>query len=248
MRDLLEAHKFRNEVTGTVAEIRQRVEHAASREIEGSRQALQQRATELERQFAFVQALVPKLEKPPASMLDRNSDDYDPEGYHFLMRGHTELQEAYTRAQGFLTEAQQQQQQDAAQRHQRYVADNARELLAKVPELGDPARAKAFAGEVKSYLTEMGFAEAEIAGVTDWRLFVVLKEAMAHRAAKAKGAPKPKEAGARPRLVRQGERASPAKGNRGVDRRGQKDALTRLQRTGRVRDSDLEAVFGDLID
>jgi hypothetical protein len=246
--DLLEAHKFKTQVTQTVAEVRQQVEQRFARELEPVKQQVTQRAGELEQQLNFIKTLVPKLEEPPASMLDANSEDYNPDGYHFLMRAHRELQAAIGKAEGFVSQAQKERQAELQKQQAAFVQDNARKLIELMPELKDPAKSKAFAGDMKGYLADVGFSELEIAGVTDVRLFKVLRDAMAYRAAQKKGAPKPKEEGGRPRLVRGRDRPNPGKDSRGRNPQGKKAAIDRLAKTGRVGGSDLEAVFGDFID
>jgi len=246
VRDLLEAHKFKNEVGATVDQIRTNYEARATKELETFKTASAGKLKELEDGLALVQALVPKLEKPPATMLDESHEDYNPDGYHFLLRAYDEFQATLARARGIVEKANGERTQETEAKTKAAVADNLRKLLEKAPELKDQAKAKAFEADLRKTLKADGFSDEEINGLTDHRMILIARDAMLYRAAKAQGAPKVEGEKRKPRLVRSSGRTTPSPDKRGVSR--SREAVERVKRTGKVRESDLEGYWGKFID
>jgi len=85
------------------------------------------------------------------------------------------------------------QRAEAQQREYQKVLKRERELFAeKFPEIGDPMgeNSKAFREDVTSYLTEAGFNEQEIGGLSDHRTLAMIKDAVEFRKMKADSAKK----------------------------------------------------------
>lgn len=248
--DLLVAHKFRTEVSQDVQQIRERVFEHVQQELEPVKQQVIEAAKSANETMQLIKTLVPDMQPPPLSMLDPSSDDYDPQTYNQLNAMHQQYKAAMADAEGKLKTLNEQAQREAQARHQRFLDENARKLIARYPEFATPEKAKARAAAMRTFLTgkDYGFSEAEANSIIDHRMFKVIFDAMELAELKAKGKPKPKDkTTGKPRLVRAGVRRTPDKGKRsgaGPNR----EALTRLRNTGRVREADLEGTWGDLID
>lgn len=246
VRELLDAHKYKQEVNATVDQVRADLTQRGEQELTEFKTAATAKIKDLEDGIALIEALVPKLEKPPASMLDPASDDYDPDGYHFLMRAYDEFTTKLNAAKDKLGKGKGVTGKIDQAARKREVDNHLRQLLEKAPDLKDEKKAKAFTADLRKFLKGDKFSDDEINGLIDHRMILIVRDAMAHRQAKAKGPPKV-EKGKTPRLVRGRRANAPGKGKGGRSNKGNADALTRLHRTGRVADSDLEAVFGDFL-
>lgn len=247
VRDLVDAHKFKSEVTATVDQIRTKLTEDAGKALEEFRTKQSATMRELEEGLEIIKGVMGELEipAPPKTMLDPNSDDYDPDGYQYLKDTREELQAKLNKAKTALETGRKVKDEDGKKARERSVSENIHKLLEKAPELRDPAKAKAFSDQLRTTLKGDGFTDDEINDLTDYRQILLVRDAMAHRAAKAKGAPKIEGKTKPPRLVRAGARpANPTKGKGGS---GKKAALDRLQRTGRVAASDLENIWGDFV-
>lgn len=246
--DLLEAHKFRTEVSQNVQQIRERVYQHAQQELEPIKQQVIDAAKAAQETMQLIKTLVPDMQPPPLSMLDPRSDDYDPETYNQLNAMHQQYKAAMGDAEGKLKALKEQADRETLARHQRYLDDNAAKLIAKFPEFAKPETAKTKAAAMRDFLGKTyGFSPEEANAIIDHRYFSVIFDAMELAELKAKGKPKPKEnATVKPRLVRGGVRRTPDKGKRSTG--ANRGALERLARTGKVREADLEDTWGDLID
>lgn len=247
VRDLVEAHKFKSEVTATVDQIRTKLSEDAGKALEEFRTKQSATMKELEDGLAIIKGVMGELEipAPPKTMLDPNSDDYDPDGYQYLKDTREELQAKLNKAKQALETGRKTKDDDDKKARERTVGDNIRKLLEKAPELRDQAKAKAFSDQLRTTLKGDGFTDEEINNLTDYRQILLVRDAMAHRAAKAKGAPKIDAKRNPPRLVRAGARA--ANPTKGKGQGNKKAALDRLQRTGKVAASDLENIWGDFV-
>jgi hypothetical protein len=78
-----------------------------------------------------------------------------------------------------------QQRAEDARRFNGYLGEERKHLLEKMPELGDPKKAKAIQAESTAYLKEIGFSDQEIGTVVDHRLALVVRDAVAWRKSQA---------------------------------------------------------------
>lgn len=120
-----------------------------------------------------------------------------------------------------------------AQAHDAFAGEQRRALLAKMPELGDPARRKALAAELSAYAADLGFSGDEQARILDHRLVQVFHDAMLHR--RQQGL----KDGLQGKRVKPGSRTQAPMASReeGARRSGKLQALKRnALRTGRVDD------------
>ena len=182
-------------------------------------------------------------QRPPMSMLDRNSHDYDPDRYHLLnaQADATERHLGYVQQQREEALAQLTNEIQAAElQEQQQIEEKTRPgLLKDVPELADPAKQPAALTELVRYAVDSGipervFSDPDIArGVTSAQLHITWKAMQWDRmqAAKAKVTPKaPKPAAP---VVRPGVTTPKS----AVEAAQRKKALERLDRSGSVEDA-----------
>jgi hypothetical protein len=182
-------------------------------------------------------------QRPPTSMLNRNSSDYDPDTYHLLNAQADE-------AERHLSIVQQQRQQALAQFEQEVVQAEQQEqaqieektrpaLLKDVPDLSDPQKQPAALTEIVRYAVQSGipervFADPEIArGVTSAQIHLAWKAMQwdKQQTAKAKVTPRaPKPAAP---VVRPGVTTSRS----AVENAQRKKAFERLDRSGSIEDA-----------
>lgn len=249
VRDLLDAHQFKQNVTGTVDEISRQATAHYRGQVDERVRAFDTKFSEIEKSFELISGLLPNLEPPPKSMLDKSSKDYDPDQYHYLLQTQAELKEAFEAAKQKIDAAREERGKVAEKRYRDYLAEQGALLRKNHPEFGDAAKATAKFQQISDFMGKTyGFDAAEVRKVADARIFSVIMDAMAFQEAKSKGLPKPKNEGGKPRLVKGGGRPDPARGKARPEGAGDKAALDRLHRTGRVRANDLEAVFGEFVE
>lgn len=122
-----------------------------------------------------------------------------------------------------------QRQGEQAEALRNHITQQQEQLLSKLPEWKDPAKAKAGAESVKAYLAAQGFAPEEM-GFTDHRAIVLANKAMQYDALmeRARGAVK-KVASAPPKVERPGNaETGPKPGD------GRTTAMKQLKQSGSV--------------
>jgi len=90
-------------------------------------------------------------------------------------RAHTEKLKAEQ------TRVEQQQQLDHEKRYQTYVRAEQDKLKTAWPEWADPEKAKTEAAKLRAHAKTYGFSDQEIAGVTDSRTILLLRDALKYR-------------------------------------------------------------------
>jgi hypothetical protein len=174
-------------------------------------------------------------QKPPASMLDQNSGDYNPDAYHLASRRYEEqlglLQTVHQQRQ---TLAQQEQAEQEAERQRKVAEINERampDLVKLVPDFSDPQKADtAFHGLARYALDQGVPEETELSAFTAVELKLLAKaqkydEMMAAKAKVTPKAPKP----AAP-IVKPGVATPRA----AVEQARRKQAFERLDREGSI--------------
>lgn len=78
------------------------------------------------------------------------------------------------------------QEADAHAGYRSYVQDQEAKLIAALPALKDPEKAKAIKADLKEFAVKRGFSEQDLASVTDHRLVLILHDAMELEKSKAK--------------------------------------------------------------
>lgn len=121
---------------------------------------------------------------------------------------------------------------DRKAKYGEYVKDEQTKLLAALPDWTQPDTKAREQAELTKYAKSVGFDDADIAGVTDHRLVLVLRAAMLHQ----------KGLAAKPDVAKKIADATvvvaPGSGDKGKPKSTpEKDAQTRLAKTGRVDDA-----------
>ncbi len=141
-----------------------------------------------------------------------------------------------------LAERQQLAAQEQADHHKRletHLAEQSKELLSKLPEWADEAKAKAGKAAIRDYLLSQGYEENAVAGLTDAKTVVLANKARLYDEMVAKANAAAKKVQTLPKKVEQ-----PGTGqNPGLDRRS--SAFQKLQKSGRI--DDAAAVFAGLL-
>lgn len=146
--------------------------------------------------------------------------DQDPQQAIRLQAAHTRLLAQKEAKQREVFESQQQAQALTAQERQRALANAAEELKKALPDF-TPQMAQAIRENTKAY----GFTDAELENVTDHRLVLALRDAMAWRQLQAKKPEAMKKVAEAPRVIKP---QAPA------PKRENQSALERLRKTGRA--------------
>jgi hypothetical protein len=203
----------------------QEVEHALLT-LSQERQRILREAEQLQ------QAYVPQ--PPPLSMLDRSSQDYDPDGYY---AGLTQYQQQAQYLQQVQAQAAQQRQimeQEQQQVQQAMIARSRQQLQQVWPEVMSSPETQTQLAEL---LQHAGFdPRTALSNVLDPRAYAVLKLAVQGLAAQRQGAQQVQAVRQTPRLVRGAGRSQPGQA-------ANPQALDRLKQTGSMDDA-LAAIFG----
>ena len=130
-------------------------------------------------------------------------------------------------------------QAEEARRFQSHLQQQQEQLLAKLPEWKDEAKARAAKTALRDYLLQQGYDEQSVSSVADARAVLLAHKAMQYDAMMAKANAAAKKVGTLPTKV---ERPGTGE-NPGIDRRT--SAFQRLSKSGRVEDA--AAVFSSLL-
>ena len=210
------------------AEVRRDYERRVQELPQLVQQATQERENHLAQQIQQWAEMNPIGEPPPAQMLDPNSDDYNPDRYHYEMRQYEERKQ---KAQQAAQQLQQIAEQREAQRRQ-HEAQEREKLKAAWPELlEDGAKQEAF---IKQANEHFGLSPEEIRGINDHRHFLILRDAIGYREMKAKAPDvRAKAKAPKPKPVKPGPRKT-HKDRKQADLTEQRK---RLRKTGRPEDA-----------
>jgi len=146
--------------------------------------------------------------------------DQDPQQAIRLQAAHTRLIQQRESKQREVFETQQQAQALTAQQRQRALEQASQELKKAVPDF-TPQMAQAIRENTKAY----GFTDAELENVTDHRLVLALRDAMAWRQLQAKKPEAMKKVAEAPKVIKP-QAPAPRKENQ--------SAAERLKKTGRA--------------
>lgn len=190
---------------------------------------------------AVLAAFQPR-QAPSPSMLNPQSADYNPDGYHLAKALHDQETAYLSGLQQQLSEAKAQQAQEYAEAERQYVSQVEEQfrpaLLKDVPELSDPAKQPAILNQLIQYAIKSGigehvFTDPEIAGrITSPELHLAWK-AMQYdkmKAAQGKVVPKAAKPAAPP------VRAGVATPRSAIAAANMKRATERLAASGSVED------------
>lgn len=160
----------------------------------------------------------------------------DPMAYLQIERTANERQAQLQQAQREMQQITEQRTQEKAEADRQHAANQREQLLAKVPEWKDEAKAKAEVAKLQEYLTSQGY-EAGEADFTDHRSVILARKAMQYDALMARAKQTQTQvAKAPPKVARTG---APVPAND-----GRSTAVRRFEQTG-SRD-DAAAAFADM--
>lgn len=159
--------------------VNQKLEETATlrKQLEPERQRL---AQQLDAAISLTQNFDPVL----AAGLQRSQADWaklaneDPAGY---VREKAVFEAKLDGLQKAVAQRNEMQQQE----HQNVVQREFKALTEAIPELADPAKAKAFSSDFQATMSSYGFQPNEIQGVVDHRMIKVARDAMLYRAGEA---------------------------------------------------------------
>lgn len=154
-----------------------------------------------------------------------------------------EFQEAKDRANELKERAKQARAKAAADQQEQWakvVEHEKAQLIAALPEWGEPESQRQLATDLRAYAQGVGYSEPEIDSLVDHRSFLVLRKAMLYD--QLQGAnPKAKKLKGKPKVIRAGKGNSPTQQQRDA----QKTKRNQLKNTGHIRDA--AKVFEDFI-
>jgi len=154
-----------------------------------------------------------------------------------------EFQEAKDRANELKERAKQARAKAAADQQEQWakvVEHEKAQLIAALPEWGEPESQRQLATDLRAYAQGVGYSEPEIDSLVDHRSFLVLRKAMLYD--QLQGAnPKAKKLKGKPKVIRAVKGNSPTQQQRDA----QKTKRNQLKNTGHIRDA--AKVFEDFI-
>lgn len=153
---------------------------------------------------------------------------------HLQQTRQAQLQQVYAEQQKLASI----NQAEARERHMSFLQQQQEELLAKLPEWKDEAKAKAEKTALRNYLLESGYGPQDVDAVADHRAVMMARKAMMYDQMIAKAQVAAKKVANVPRIEKPGTGISP-----GIDKRGQ--AYQRLSKSGSI--DDAAAVFASLL-
>jgi hypothetical protein len=132
-----------------------------------------------------------------------------------------------------LAQVSQQTQSLQAEEFNKYLEEQQKQLVKKMPEFLDEQKGPRFKQQMRDYLSNVGFKDQEINSIYDHRYVMLVKDAMSYRnLQKAKPGIKKKVANA-PKVVKGGV----AKSKGQADAEAKRQQLSKLRKTGQVRDA-----------
>lgn len=217
--------------TMEVSETRKQAEAEATK----AREERTQYATKLQEQSVLLNAVLQEQTQIDWQQL------LDTDPVEYLKQQHL-YQQRQAALQGVQAEQQkvwQMQQAEQAKHVQTFISQQQEQLLAKLPEWKDEAKAKAEKSALRDYLTEAGFEADELNNLSDHRSVIVARKAMLYEKMMKEAKAAAKKVQNVPQRV---ERASTGQ-SAAIDKRGA--AYQRLSRSGKVEDA--ASVFASLL-
>lgn len=166
-------------------------------------------------------------------LIDENPQEYLKQT-HLAQSRQAQLQQVYAEQQKLaaITQA------EAQQRHVSFLQQQQEELLAKLPDWKDEAKAKAEKTALREYLLSQGYKEQDVAAVADHKAVLMARKAMLYDQMISKANAAAKKVASVPRIEKPGTGVNP-----GIDKRGA--AYQRLGKSGSI--DDAAAVFASLL-
>ena len=179
-------------------------------------------------------ANISTLEQSLRTQLDTEmaSIDFD-KMYEEDPSGAARLQYQMQKRQRDLEASRQQLQQSQQEEYQKYIQEQEKQMYLKMPEMKDPEKASTVRTDMKRYLTDTGYSQAEVANLTDHRMLLILKDAMAYRKLQATKPGLAKKVSNAPKVVKSG--TAKTKSEKFAIKRN--EGIKRLKKSGSLRDA-----------
>lgn len=234
-----ERQQFEGRQQQILSEVQYRAQTQAAQFIDTQRQAA---AQAIQTMTTWLSAL-PMPQAPPADWINPNSQNYNPEQYHYARAQYDAAMGAINQVRNQLTMAQQHEarlaeQQDAAKSESEYA------VLQNVwPELRDPAKAAELAeGIARDAYRFYKVSPDELDGLGDHRGMLIVRDALAYRRMQEKGGTITQRA-----KVKTAPKAVPATGRSAQPRDAATGQYTQarnaLKKSGRLDRSEAVAIF-----
>ncbi|MGN6772630.1 MAG: hypothetical protein ACTHJQ_22690 [Rhizobiaceae bacterium] len=205
--------------------------------LEQQSSALKASEQQVKQKIEYVDQLLKAFtpQPPDPSLLDQNSQSYDPFGYMAAKDQYDRMMGVHNYVQQQMTQSQQQAQQQTARERNDKAAKEWETLQDKLPELRTPAKAEAFATSLAKTGSAYGFTQEELVGALpyDHRFALVLRDAERWRKLQANKPKAIQQVQGRPPVQKSGKRLTPD----AQKARRAEDAIKRLKQSGSVEDA-----------
>jgi hypothetical protein len=179
------------------------------------------------------------LTKPQRPTVPYEQDPIAHGQYAVQMEQWQEAKTFFDNRQRQVTEAQKQETQASFDKHLRSESEA---LFKAVPALRDPGKRDAFVTEAARLMADYGVKREEIAGLTDHRMILILRDAVKYRRLQAKAPQVKDDLKDKPRLITGSRRAAPTASRDKLNRQ----RTERLTQTGSFQDG--VSALADLLD
>jgi hypothetical protein len=234
LSELLNGYQRQSDYTKKTMEAAEQ-RKTADAEVQKAQQERQQYAGELQRMAVQLEGVLEQQGQIDwQALLESDPMEYLKQQQLFQQRQalyQQNMQEQQKLAQHF--------QNEQAQAHQSYLAKQQEDLLAKLPDWKDDAKAAAEKTAISKFLQEQGFGDEDISSIADHRHVIVARKAMLYDQLMAKANVQAKKVQEAPQRV-----VKPGVTSNGTPD-GRTTAMKRLEKSGRVEDA--AAVFAQFL-
>jgi hypothetical protein len=177
---------------------------------------------------------ISQLEQSLRTQLDTEmaSIDFD-KMYEEDPAGAARLQYQMQKRQRDLETTRQQLQSSQQDEYQKYIQEQEKQMYLKMPEMKNPETAVTARNDMKRYLTDTGYNQAEIGNLTDHRMLLILKDAIAYKKLQSSKPGISKKISNAPKVVKAGTAQS--KDDKLNLRRN--EGFKRLKKSGHLKDA-----------
>jgi hypothetical protein len=203
-----------------------------SQEIAEERKQYQEKQQTLEVQTNTLSVVLNKLlpPEPPLTMLDINSENYDPAKYQLVNAQRKELFDLLNETDGMIREKQTEQESTAQQQVQEAHQAALNELARQKPELVQPQKWEEYKTQMVETVGDYGIPAELLSSIQHPGVFQIIEDAAAFK--KAKSVKPSKKKGKRPPVVRSAKQVS----NKNNSAKVKRTAMNRLNQTGHLND------------
>jgi len=206
--------------------------------VAAERTRAEQVAQQLQAQFQQVNNWL-SLTKPQRPTVPYDQDPIAHGNYTVAMEQWQEAQQYWATQQRKVTETQKAETQASFDKHLRSESEA---LFKAVPALRDPGKRDAFVTEAARLMADYGVKREEIAGLTDHRMILILRDAVKYRRLQAKAPAVKDDLAKRPPIIRGSQRSAPNTSRDKLNRQ----RTERLTQTGSFQDG--VSALADLLD